>query len=145
MFTFQFLNDKIHNHVKKIIVNFIIEKLKSKPTSLKKYTNWAKLIEQNSYIFLSFWGNKRKKPQIVSHLEKVMAQRWCPYLKILNDYSDLKLFRINWNKTYINSLLVTSLCKSLVTDLVTIKVKIPVSPCNFIKYMIYNHTPLLHN
>ena len=27
-----------------IIVNFIIQKLKSKHTSLKKYTNWAKLI-----------------------------------------------------------------------------------------------------
>ena len=45
MFTFQFLNDKIHNYVKKnIIVNFIIQKLKSKHTSFKKYTNWAKLI-----------------------------------------------------------------------------------------------------
>ena len=48
VFTFQFLNGKIHNYVKKnIIVNFIIQKLKSKRTSLKKYTNWAKLIEQN--------------------------------------------------------------------------------------------------
>ena len=40
VFTFQFLNDKIHNYVKKnIIVNFIIQKLKSKHTSLKKYVN----------------------------------------------------------------------------------------------------------
>ena len=40
VFTFKFLNDKIHNYVKKnIIVNFIIQKLKSKHTSLKKYTN----------------------------------------------------------------------------------------------------------
>ena len=30
-----------------IIVNFIIQKLKSKHTSLKKYTNRAKLTEQN--------------------------------------------------------------------------------------------------
>ena len=45
VFTFQFLNVKIHNYVKKhIIVNFIIQKLKSKHTSLKKYKNWAKLI-----------------------------------------------------------------------------------------------------
>ena len=41
---FWFLNDKIHNYVKQnIIVNFIIQKLKNKHTSLKKYTNWAKL------------------------------------------------------------------------------------------------------
>ena len=32
---------------KNIIVNFIIQKLKSKHTSLKKYTNWAKLTDQN--------------------------------------------------------------------------------------------------
>ena len=39
-FTFQFLNDKIHNYVFfDVIVNFIIQKLKSKYTSLKKYTN----------------------------------------------------------------------------------------------------------
>ena len=43
VFVFQFLNDKIHNYVKKnIIVHFILQKLKSKHTSLKKYTNWAK-------------------------------------------------------------------------------------------------------
>ena len=42
-------------------VYFIIQKLKSKHTSLKKYTNWAKLTEQNLYIFLSFWGNERRK------------------------------------------------------------------------------------
>ena len=29
---------------KNIIVNFVIQKLKSKPTPIKKYTNWAKLI-----------------------------------------------------------------------------------------------------
>ena len=34
-----------------IIVNFIIQKLKSKHTFLKKYTNWAKL------------GNERRKQQ----------------------------------------------------------------------------------
>ena len=30
-----------------IIVNFIIQKLKSKHTSVKKYTNWEKLTQQN--------------------------------------------------------------------------------------------------
>ena len=40
VFTFQFLNDTIHNYVKvTIIVNCIIQKLKSKHTFLKKYTN----------------------------------------------------------------------------------------------------------
>ena len=36
--------------------NFIIQKLKSKHTSLKKYTNLAKLT-----YFLSFWENERRK------------------------------------------------------------------------------------
>ena len=60
----KFLNDEIHNYVKKtIIVNFIIQKLKSKHTSLKKYTNWAKLIHFS--FFLREW--EEKKPNI-SHL-----------------------------------------------------------------------------
>ena len=47
---------------KYIIVNFFIQKLKSKHTCLKKYTNWAKLI-----YFLSFWGNERRKKPNISH------------------------------------------------------------------------------
>ena len=45
---------KIHNYdcQKNIIVNFIIQKLKSKHTSLKKYTNWDKLSCLSLYIFL---------------------------------------------------------------------------------------------
>ena len=42
-------------------MKFIIQKLKSKHTSLKKYTNWAKLTEKIWYIFILFWGNKRRK------------------------------------------------------------------------------------
>ena len=43
MFSFQFLNDKIHNCVLfEIIVNSILQKLKNKHTFLKKYTNSAK-------------------------------------------------------------------------------------------------------
>ena len=39
--TFQFLNDESANWIFfDIIVNFIIQKMKSKHTSLKKYTNW---------------------------------------------------------------------------------------------------------
>ena len=54
----------IHNYVKKnIIVSFIIQKLRSKHTSLENYTNWAKLI-----FFLSFWGNERRKKPSISHL-----------------------------------------------------------------------------
>ena len=43
---------KVPNGVFDIIVNFAIQKLKSKHTSLKKYTNWDKL---RLYSFLSFW------------------------------------------------------------------------------------------
>ena len=51
-----------------IIVNFIIQKLKSKHTSFKKYKNWEKLSCLNLYIFLSFWGNERRqKPNILHH------------------------------------------------------------------------------
>ena len=45
-------------------MNIVIPKLESKPTSLKKYINWAKLTEQNWHIFLSFWENERRKSQI---------------------------------------------------------------------------------
>ena len=53
-----FLNDKIHNYVKNnMIVNFIIQRLKSKHTSLKKYTNCAKLI----YFLSHFEGTRGEK------------------------------------------------------------------------------------
>jgi hypothetical protein len=40
VFTFQFLKDKTRNYVLfDIIVNFVIKKVKSKHTSLRKYTN----------------------------------------------------------------------------------------------------------
>ena len=42
---------------------FYHSKIESKYTSLKKYTNWAKLI-----YFLSFWGNERRKKPNISHL-----------------------------------------------------------------------------
>ena len=49
-----------------IIVNFIIQKLKSKHTSPKKYTNWAKLINPaNTYKFqlktTLVWGRNQVK------------------------------------------------------------------------------------
>ena len=60
MFTFQFLNDKIHNYVFfYIIVNFMIQKLKSKHTSLKRYTNWAKRI----YFSLVLREREEKNPK----------------------------------------------------------------------------------
>ena len=60
-------------------------KLKSKHTSLGKYTNWAKLTEQNYYIFLSFWGNERRKNQIFCTIVTI-AQLWIRYRlkKIMN-------------------------------------------------------------
>jgi hypothetical protein len=59
LYIFQFLYDKIDNYFKKIyiIVNFIIEKLKSKPTSLKTYTNWAKLSSHLSKVQEYTQGN----------------------------------------------------------------------------------------
>ena len=36
-----------YNYIFDIIVSFIIQKLKSEHTSLKEYTNWAKLTKQN--------------------------------------------------------------------------------------------------
>ena len=51
-----------------IIVNFIILKLKSKHTSLKKYTNCDKLSCLSLYIFLSFGGNERKQKPNIPHL-----------------------------------------------------------------------------
>ena len=66
VFTFQFLNDKIYNYVFfDIIVNFIIQKLKNKPTSFKKYTNWAKLI----YFSLVLRDRGEKTKQIFRTLE----------------------------------------------------------------------------
>ena len=44
-----------------IILNFIIQNLKSKHTSLKKYTNWAKLI----YFSLILREREEKKPNIL--------------------------------------------------------------------------------
>ena len=44
VFNFQYLNDKMHNYVKQnIIVHFIIQKLKSKHTFLRKYKKLRKL------------------------------------------------------------------------------------------------------
>ena len=45
-------------------MNFIIQKLKSKHTSLKKYTNCAKLTEQNYFFFSRFEGTRGENPQI---------------------------------------------------------------------------------
>ena len=55
-----FVSSNFVNLFLDIIVNFTIQKLKTKHTSLKKDTNWAKLTEQN-YYFFSFWGNERRK------------------------------------------------------------------------------------
>ena len=66
VFYFSILNDKIHNYMcqKKLIVNFIIQKLKSKHTSIKKYTNWAKLIQ----FFLNLREQEEKKTPNISRL-----------------------------------------------------------------------------
>ena len=65
---FNFWMMKVPNGFFDIIVNFIIQKLKSKHTSLKKYTNWNKLSCLSLYIFLSFWGNERRQKTNIPHL-----------------------------------------------------------------------------
>ena len=61
MSTFQFLNDKFTIlSKKKQIVNFIIQKLKSKHNSLKKYKNREKL----NMFFSRFEGMTFEKTQI---------------------------------------------------------------------------------
>ena len=64
---FSILNDEIHNYVFfDIIVNLVIQKLKSKHTSLKKYykgnkTKWAKL----RYFSLILREQEEKKRKII--------------------------------------------------------------------------------
>ena len=62
------MNDKIHNYgFFYIIVNFIIQKLKSEHTSLKEYTNWAKLI----HFSLVLREREEKKNQIFRTIESL--------------------------------------------------------------------------
>ena len=65
VFTFQFLNDKIMFF--DIIVNFIIQKLKSKHASLTKYTNWANLI----YFSLVLREREEKKTKHFAPMKEV--------------------------------------------------------------------------
>ena len=62
MFTFQFLNDKSHNYVRKkiIVIDFIIQKLKIKDNSDKKI---YKLRKTNTF-FSRFKGTRGEKTQI---------------------------------------------------------------------------------
>ena len=57
------LNQKKPLGIIGVLLNFIIQELKSKHTSLKKYTNWAQLI----YFSLVFREREEKKSNI-SHL-----------------------------------------------------------------------------
>ena len=61
MFTFQFLNDKIHNYALSFWHNceFYHSDIESKHTSLKRYTNLAKLI----YFSLILREREEKKPR----------------------------------------------------------------------------------
>ena len=50
-------NEKMCECQENIIVNFIIQKLKSKHTSLEKYTNWAKIPSKN-HPYQNMFDNK---------------------------------------------------------------------------------------
>ena len=62
-----------------IIVNFIIQKLKSKHTSLKKYANWAKLI-----YFSRFEGTRGENPLNISNLDELSWYAYVNYFSIRN-------------------------------------------------------------
>ena len=57
LFNFWMVKFTIMSEKQTIIVNFIIQKLKSKHTFLKKYTNWAKLL----YFSLVLRGENKNK------------------------------------------------------------------------------------
>ena len=68
--SFQFLKNEIHNHAqKKHNCAFYHSKLKSKNTSLKKYTNWTKLIYFS--LVLREWEKKKTN---ISHLRTRLDQ-----------------------------------------------------------------------
>ena len=67
-----------------VIVNFIIEKLKSKHTSLKKYTNWAKI------FFSRFEGTRGERNQIFRTLDNNIE---CGLLCAFNDECDFFLYQ----------------------------------------------------
>ena len=50
--------EKFYARMSKKIVNFVIQKLKSKHTSLKKYTNWAKLSHVTQDLECTSWPIK---------------------------------------------------------------------------------------
>ena len=64
---------KVPNGFFDIIVNFIIQKFKSKHTSVKKYTNWDKLT-----IFLSRFEGTRgeKKPKYSAPETPLVKALW---------------------------------------------------------------------
>ena len=70
---------------------FIIQKLKSKHTSLKKYTNWDKLSCLSLYIFSRFEGTRGDKNQIFRNLVSIDSK----YFHL----QDSKL--VNYVSTYI--------------------------------------------
>ena len=87
VFPFQFLNNEIYNYVKKtLIVNFWMIKLKSKHTSLKKYTNWAKL----TYFSLVLREREEKNKQIFRSLVPRLNLKIWPMLMIMPN-------QITWN------------------------------------------------
>ena len=96
MFTFQFLNDKIYNYVIfDIIANFIIQKLKSKHTFLKEYTNQAKL---TAIFFSGFEGTRGEKTQIFRTLNN-----WIPRVEVILRPRKVMLAFLVWTSYSLNS------------------------------------------
>ena len=70
--------------------------MKSKHTSLKKYTNWDKLSCLSFYFFLTFWGNERRQKPNIPHLGQ-LKQKLCNHSlfqsKILNALCPIHISR----------------------------------------------------
>ena len=71
-----------------LTVNFIIQKLKSKHTSLKKYTSWAKLI----YFSLILREREEKKNQIFRTLDRRQPNS-CEPMTIYNNLLRWSLYQ----------------------------------------------------
>ena len=85
---------------KKYNCEFYHPKLKSKNTSLKKYTNWAQLTEQNWYNFLSFWENERRKKPNISHIWVFLVEQNAHSISTQRKESCVPKKKSTWLKSY---------------------------------------------
>ena len=79
-----------------IIVNvIIIQKLKSKHTSLKKYTNWAKLTEKKLIYFTLFLREQEKKKQNISQPSDLCMMLDNKSWEVMNKFTCMQSMKLN--------------------------------------------------